>query len=392
MARRFNSIYANCFLLTLKNIVQRLLSLTRLSGRSSISLNNVTIHQKGRTLHTTIENAKSDNFGSPPPRRPSPCFVSVVTPVFNEEEGISLFCDTLSQVLEGADLKYEIVFIDDGSTDSTRDILWQCTKAKSNVRALILSRNFGKEAALTAGIADARGDAIVPMDVDLQDPPELIIEFVKKWHEGYDVVYGVRSTRSSDSMAKRLTASWFYRLFNSVSDNKIPENVGDFRLMDRRVVEALGTLTERSRFMKGLFSWVGYKSIGVEFERPERVLGTSKWNYWKLWNFALDGIFGFSTVPLRVWTYLGLLISVLAFAYGMVTIVVALVSETRVPGYASLMTTVLFLGGIQVLSLGVMGEYLGRLFIEAKRRPIFLVDQVFESDAENAGDADSRNE
>jgi glycosyltransferase involved in cell wall biosynthesis len=245
------------------------------------------------------------------------------------------------------------------------------------VKLIDLSRNFGKELALTAGLDHASGEAVIPIDADLQDPPELIGEFVRLWREGYDVVYGVRKLRTGDGLGKRLTARMFYHLFNSLTEVCIPENTGDFRLMDRRVVEALRRLPERNRFMKGLFSWVGFRQTGVEYDHDARAAGTSKFKFWKLWNFAIDGITAFSTLPLRVWSYVGVGISLLAFLYAMFIMFRTLAMGSDVPGYASLIVAVLFLGGIQLITLGVIGEYLGRLYAEAKQRPPYVVGRTY---------------
>jgi glycosyltransferase involved in cell wall biosynthesis len=229
--------------------------------------------------------------------------VSLVVPVFNEQEVLGIFLEKTASVLDRVGLDYEYVFVNDGSSDDTLSMLIALSAENTRVRVVDLSRNFGKEAALTAGIDQIRGNVLIPIDVDLQDPPELIPRLVERWKEGYDVVYGVRSQRADDSPMKRVTAGWFYRLFNRLSQTHIPENVGDFRLLDERVVAILKQLPERNRFMKGIFSWVGFRSVGVEYERPARAAGQTKWNFPKLWNFALDGIFSFSTVPLRVWSY-----------------------------------------------------------------------------------------
>lgn len=304
--------------------------------------------------------------------------ISLVVPVYNEEQVLDIFLERTADVLGSADLDYEYVFVNDGSTDATLPILIARSGENPRIRVVDLARNFGKEAAMTAGIDHVRGNVMVPIDVDLQDPPELILRFVEKWREGYDVVYGKRAQRDEDSMLKRITAGGFYKLFNSLAPRSIPENVGDFRLMDERVVGVLRQLPERNRFMKGLFSWVGFRSIGVPYERPARAAGTTKWNVGKLWNFALDGIFSFSTLPLRVWSYIGAIISLLAFLYASFIVISVLIFGVDLPGYASLLTVVLFLGGIQLLSLGIMGEYIGRLFLETKGRPVYIVDRVYE--------------
>jgi glycosyltransferase involved in cell wall biosynthesis len=275
-------------------------------------------------------------------------------------------------VMEEARLEYEYVFINDGSTDGTLAKLIELSVGNPHIRIINLSRNFGKEAGMTAGIDHVRGNVLIPIDVDLQDPPELIPQFVEKWREGYDVVYGVRASRDDDSMMKRASAGWFYSLFNRLSAVPIPDNAGDFRLIDERATEVLRQLPERNRFMKGLFSWVGFYSTGVPYSRPARVAGKTKWNFRKLWNFALDGIFSFSTVPLRIWSYVGIVVSLLAFVYASFIVIRTVILGIDLPGYASLLTVVLFLGGIQLLSLGIIGEYLGRLLVEAKQRPVYI--------------------
>ena len=305
--------------------------------------------------------------------------ISLVVPVYNEEESIDTFIETIDKELAPLRDQLEIVFVNDGSRDKTREVVEKAIERDSRVTLINLARNFGKEAAMTAGLAHARGDAIVPMDVDLQDPPALVLEFVRMWQEeGYDTVYGVRTDRNADTPMKRLTAGGFYRFFNAVSTTtKIPENAGDFRLMDRRVVEAINQLPERNRFMKGLFAWAGFRSIGVPYARPERAAGTTKFNYWKLWNFALDGLFSFSSWPLRVWSYIGAAVAGISLLYMMVIILKVIFIGVDSPGYASLMCVILFLGGMQLLSIGIMGEYIGRMFLEVKQRPVFLIEGVY---------------
>ena len=305
--------------------------------------------------------------------------ISLVVPVYNEEESIQTFIDTIDKELEPLRDKLQIVFVNDGSRDKTRQVIESVIKTEPRVTLVNLARNFGKEAAMTAGLFHARGDAVVPMDVDLQDPPKLILEFVRLWQEeGYDTVYGVRTDRNADTPMKRLTAGGFYRLFNAVSTTtRIPENAGDFRLMDRRVVEVIKQLPERNRFMKGLFAWVGFNSIGVPYERPARAAGETKFNYWKLWNFALDGFFSFSSWPLRVWSYIGAGVALLSFIYMLVIITKVIFFGIDSPGYASLMCVILFLGGMQLISIGVIGEYLGRMFLEVKQRPVFVIEGVY---------------
>lgn len=305
--------------------------------------------------------------------------LSLVVPVFNEEEMVHLFIEKISDVFRSEkSIRLEIVFVNDGSSDATLERLLACQKTDSRLKVVDLSRNFGKEAALTAGLQMAKGQVIVPIDVDLQDPPELILEMVAKWREGYEVVLGRRINRDSDSWAKRASANWFYRIHNKISSPKLPENVGDFRLMDRCVVDAMKALPESQRFMKGLFAWVGFRTTYVNYARPERVAGTSKFNGWKLWNFALEGVTSFSTEPLRVWTYLGALVSLISFLFAIYIAIKVLIHGVDVPGYASLMVAVTFLGGLQLIGIGVVGEYLGRTYIESKRRPVFLVRRIYE--------------
>lgn len=311
-------------------------------------------------------------------RRPADPLLSLVVPVFNEEESIDLFLDALAPLLQRDGLRFEIVFVNDGSRDDTLARLLDRGQGDPRIRVVNLSRNFGKEAALTAGIDHARGDVIVPMDIDLQDPPELIGPFMARWREGYDVVYGVRTLRAWDTAAKRLSAGWFYRIFNSLSPVRIPENVGDFRLVDRRAVQVLRQLPERNRFMKGLFAWVGFNAIGVPYERPQRAAGSTKFNLWRLWNFALDGVVSFSTAPLRAWFYVGVVIAAVAVLYALFIVTKVLLLGVDTPGYASLLIAVLLMGAIQLLSLGIIGEYLGRLFLEVKSRPIYVVEGVYE--------------
>ncbi len=311
-------------------------------------------------------------------RRPADPLLSLIVPVFNEDESIDIFLDAVEPYLDGAGLRFEIVFVNDGSRDNTLAHLLDRSARDSRVKVVNLSRNFGKEAALTAGIDQAQGDILIPMDIDLQDPPDLFKPFIARWREGYDIVYGVRSARDTDTLAKRVSASWFYWAFNSMSPVRIPANVGDFRLIDRRAVEVLRRLPERNRFMKGLFAWVGFNAIGVPYERPRRAAGSSKFNLWRLWNFALDGVVSFSTVPLRVSFYTGVVIAVVAVLYALFILGRVLLFGVDTPGYASLLVVVLLMGAIQLVSIGIVGEYLGRLFLEVKGRPIYVVEGVYE--------------
>lgn len=313
-----------------------------------------------------------------------PPLISVVVPVKNEEAAIALFVERVSAILDGIALNqsWEILFIDDGSTDSTLAAIAAANTRERRVRALSLSRNFGKEAALSAGLDHARGRAVIPMDVDLQDPPEVLPEMVAKWLDGYEMVFGVRRCRSSDSFAKRLTAGLYYRAHNAVSKDKIPENAGDFRLLDRKVVEVIRKLPERNRFMKGLFAWAGFKQAAVEYDRVERETGRSKFGYWKLWTLALDGITSASTVPLRIWSYVGAFVALAAIAYSVFIAADTMVFGNPVPGYASIIVSVLFLGGIQLISLGVLGEYVGRILTETKQRPLYVVRDTIGIDSD----------
>lgn len=299
--------------------------------------------------------------------------LSIVVPVYNEERSIPLFLARIKHHLEELDLSFEIIFVDDGSTDDTAAVVRSARASAPSVRLVQLSRNFGKEAALTAGLEACAGDAAIPMDVDLQDPPELIAEFVRLWQAGYEVVYGQRISRSSDSAAKRSSAGIFYWLFNQVSSLPIEPNVGDFRLMSRPAIDATLQLRERNRFMKGIFAWVGFRAVGIPYIRPPRAAGESKFNYWKLWNFALDGLTSFSTAPLRVWTYVGAAVTAGALCYVVFIILTTVLFGREVPGYASLMVVVLLMGAVQLVSLGIIGEYLGRLYIESKQRPIYVI-------------------
>ena len=307
------------------------------------------------------------------PSVPITCDLSIVVPVLNEEDSIDHFIAAIAPIIEKLGLSYEIIFIDDGSTDATVAVVEQAVATNSHVRLVKLTRNFGKEAAMTAGLEWSSGAAVIPMDVDLQDPPELIAEFVDLWRKGFEVVYGQRVDRSADTGTKRATAGMFYRVFNAMADRPIEPNVGDFRLMSRPAVEATLLLRERNRFMKGLFAWVGFKTAAVPYARPERQAGTTKFNYWKLWNFALDGITSFSTMPLKVWTYVGVGVAGCAVVYTILITLQTLLFGRDVPGYASIMVVMLLLGAVQLVSLGIMGEYIGRLYIETKQRPIYLV-------------------
>lgn len=299
--------------------------------------------------------------------------LSLVCPMYDEADMLSAFEARLMPVLQALGESFEIVCINDGSRDGTQAALDAWHRRDPRVRVFELSRNFGKEAALSCGIDHARGRAVIPIDADLQDPPELIPEMLRLWKSGYEVVLAQRLDRSSESLLKRGSAAWFYRTHNRLAEVPIPENVGDYRLLDRRVVEALKRLPERRRFMKGLFAWVGFRQVSISYKREPRRHGKTKFSGWRLWNLALEGITSFSTVPLRIWTYAGALVAGLSFCYGLFIVALALFDGRDTPGYASLITVVLFLGGLQLVGLGVIGEYLGRVHQEVQQRPVYLV-------------------
>lgn len=301
--------------------------------------------------------------------------LSIIVPVKDEEEAVARFVSAVAPVMERIlpTDGWEILFVDDGSDDATLPAIVAANGRDGRVRALSLSRNFGKEAALSAGLDHARGAAVIPMDVDLQDPPEVIGEMLAKWREGYEVVYGIRRNRRSDSLPKRLTADLYYRAHNFISHDKIPEHAGDFRLLDRAVVDVIKAMPERNRFMKGMFAWGGFRQTAVEYDRVQRQVGASKFNYWKLWQLALDGITSTSTMPLRIWSYLGLVIALFTLIYAGFLVVRTTLFGIDVPGYTSMMVAILFFGSVQLISLGVLGEYVGRILIEAKQRPIYVV-------------------
>lgn len=299
--------------------------------------------------------------------------LSIIVPVFNEEKAVPLFYRALREMNTAETKSAEIIFVNDGSRDGTRDVIAALAIADPLVRLVNFSRNFGKEAALLAGLEHSRGEAVIPIDVDLQDPVEVIPLLVEKWRLGADVVLAKRVDRSSDSLLKRKSAEWFYGIHNMLSQVKIEPNVGDFRLMSRTTVNNIVKLSERNLFMKGLLSWVGGRVEIVEYKRAARIAGETKFNAWKLWNLALEGITSFSTVPLRIWTYLGVAVSAVSFFYAVWMIIDKLAYGNDVRGYPSLLVTVLFLGGVQLIGIGVVGEYIGRIYIEAKARPRYIV-------------------
>ncbi|MCK4507057.1 MAG: glycosyltransferase family 2 protein [Desulfuromonadales bacterium] len=311
--------------------------------------------------------------------------LSIVVPAYNEGEVLPEFHRRLSAVMDTLNCAWEVLYVNDGSTDNTIDVMHQLRAP--HVAIIDLSRNFGKEIALTAGLDHARGDAAVVIDADLQDPPEVIPELIQKWQEGYDVVYARRTTRDGETFFKKLSAKSFYRVIQRVSRVKIPADTGDFRLLSRRAVDALTQLREQHRFMKGLFSWIGYPQTAVYYQRKPRFAGQSKWDYWLLWNLALEGITSFSIAPLKIATYAGLLTSLGSFSYASFIIYKTLVYGDPVKGYPSLMVVILFLGGVQLMSIGVIGEYLGRMFNETKRRPLYFVQNHIPSSVKERPDS-----
>ncbi|HEY6281045.1 MAG TPA: glycosyltransferase family 2 protein [Burkholderiales bacterium] len=299
--------------------------------------------------------------------------LSIVVPAYNEQEVLRVFHERLSVVLAQLAEPVEVIYVNDGSSDDTLEVLLSLKENDARVAIIDLSRNFGKEIALTAGLDYASGDAVIVIDADLQDPPELIPEFLQQWREGYDVVYAQRTEREGESALKKATAYVFYRVMQRASRVKIPEDAGDFRLLSRRAVDSLKQLREQHRFMKGLFAWIGYPQKAVTFQREARAAGQTKWNYWRLWNFALEGITSFTTAPLKFATYIGLLTALASFIYAAYIIYKTLAYGDPVRGYPSLMVAVLFLGGVQLFTIGIIGEYLGRMFNETKHRPLYIV-------------------
>lgn len=303
--------------------------------------------------------------------------ISIIAPVYNEAENLALFYERTKKTLEKLPCSFEIIFINDGSTDDSLEIMLNLHKKDKRVKIIDLSRNFGKEIALTCGLDFSSGDIVIPIDTDLQDPPELILELYKKWLEGYDVVYATRTKRKGETFLKKWTASIFYKTINLFTNIKIPENTGDFRLLDRKVVEALKSLKEYHRFMKGLFSWVGFRQTQIFYEREPRSKGKTKWNYWKLINFAIEGITSFSYTPLKFATLMGIVISFFSFSYALFIIIKTLILGIDVPGYASTLVIILFLGGIQLLTIGLIGEYVGRIYNESKHRALYFTRETY---------------
>jgi len=309
--------------------------------------------------------------------------LSIVVPAFNEENVLPQFHRRLTSVLDGLEASAEVVYVSDGSTDATVEVIRRLRASDPRVGLIDLSRNFGKEIAMTAGLDHAVGDAVIVIDADLQDPPELIPELVKEWQNGYDVVYAKRAARDGEGLLKKLTAHAFYRLIHRVSRVKMPKDTGDYRLLSRRAVDSLNQLREQHRFMKGLFAWIGYPQKAVPYRRDPRFAGESKFDYWRLWNFALEGITSFTTAPLKIATYFGLAVAAMAFLYALWIVYKTLIYGDPVQGFPTLMVVILFLGGAQLSFIGILGEYLGRMFDEAKRRPLYFVNR-YEPSAEHA--------
>ena len=313
-------------------------------------------------------------------QRPRRFLLSIIVPVFNEQEVLREFYGRLSAVLTSSQIEEaEILFINDGSTDKTLDILQGLFQNDRRVQVLDLSRHFGKEAAMTAGLEITLGDASIIIDADLQDPPELIPQMVKEWFNGYDVVYMRRLSREGEAWLKKISASVFYTLMRHIGRFRVPENVGDFRLLSRRAIDALNRMPERTRFMKGLFAWIGFPQKEMTYHRAPRHSGKTKWNYWQLWNFAIEGFTSFTIIPLKISSYIGVVTSLMSLLYAVYILSKTLFLGDPVPGYPSLMVVICFLGGLQLLAIGIIGEYLGRMFIEAKQRPLYLTNRYYKA-------------
>lgn len=302
--------------------------------------------------------------------------ISVIIPVFNEQEVIGEVVRRLTEIIDKTEYEKELLFVNDGSSDNTVELIMKLCRNDDSIILVDLSRNFGKEIAVTAGLDFATGDAVVIIDADLQDPPELIPNFIELWEKGFDNVYGRRVARDGETWLKKTTASIFYRVISRLSDTEIPQNTGDFRLLSRRAVDSLKLLREKHRFMKGLFSWVGFPQIAVDYRRAPRFAGTTKWNYWKLWNFAIEGITSFTTTPLKLATYFGSLVAAVSFLYVLFIVSKTLILGVDVPGYASQMVAILFFGGLNLAAIGLLGEYLGRVFNETKNRPLYFTKNL----------------
>lgn len=315
-----------------------------------------------------------------------PQLLSIVCPAFNEAQNVPALRESVDRVMRAVEQPYELVLVNDGSTDNTLHALWALRAEFPNTTIVDLSRNFGKEIAMTAGLDHARGDAAVILDADLQHPPEVIPQLLEGWREGYDVVYGIRRSRENEGWLRRSTAHAFYRVMSRFGRVSIPENAGDFRLLSRKAIDAVRTLREHHRFMKGVFAWVGFPTKGVPFDVAPRAAGTSSFNLWRLWNFSIEGLTSHTLAPLKASTYLGLLVAGLAFLYGSYVVVKTLLYGDPVPGFPTLVTLVLFLGGVQLVVIGIMGEYLGRVFNEVKNRPLYFTNEVLPSTTETDGD------
>jgi polyisoprenyl-phosphate glycosyltransferase len=308
--------------------------------------------------------------------------ITLIIPVLNEEDSIGIFLDRATALLQSnADVAtFDFLFVNDGSRDASERVILAAAEKRDDISLISLSRNFGKEAALIAGMSHATGDAVIPLDVDLQDPPEVISEMIAKWQAGARIVNARRSRRDGDSWLKAQSANAFYRLFNALAEQPIPRDVGDFRLMDREVVKIITQLGERSRCNKSLFSWVGFETAEVTYHRPPRAVGTSRWNYWKLTKLALDAIFSSTTVPLRIWTYLGIGMGLVSFVYSAFLFFSTLFFGNDVPGYASTVILILIFGGLNMCALGIIGEYIGRIYVEVRQRPLFIVRSEYRSE------------
>ncbi|OQK16771.1 hypothetical protein AU255_02360 [Methyloprofundus sedimenti] len=303
--------------------------------------------------------------------------LSIIIPFHNEQEVIKECQQRISEAVKTIDMQVEMLYVNDGSKDKTLAILIELMQQDERIKIIDLSRNFGKEIAMTAGLDEAKGDAVVVIDADLQDPPELIVEMIKAWHEGFDVVYAKRIERKGENFFKKFTAHLFYKLINKISDHEIPENVGDFRLMSRQAVDALNQVRERKRFMKGLFSWIGFPQTAIEYSRDPRLAGETNWNYKELIKFAIEGISSFTQEPLRLATYAGFITALGAFGLGLFYIIKTLLFGEAIQGFPTLITVILFFSGVQLLSIGILGEYIGHMFIESKQRPLYFIKKTY---------------
>ena len=331
------------------------------------------MNSRNQVIHLDAERREA----AAAPRR-----VTLIVPVYNEEASIALFLDKVTRVIDevGTLARIDILFVNDGSRDKTERLIQAEAEKRSDISLLNLSRNFGKEAALTAGLHHATGDAVIPLDVDLQDPPEVIQEMIRRWLAGAKIVNARRNRRDGDSWLKSRSAGAFYRLFNAIAERPIPRDVGDFRLLDREVVQAIRQLGERSRCNKALFSWVGFETEEVLYDRPARAAGETRWSYWKLTKLALDAIFSSTTVPLRIWTYVGMLMALVSLIYSLVLFIRTLAFGIDVPGYASTVILILVFGGLNMFALGIIGEYVGRIYTEVRQRPLYVVRSQYSSE------------